>query len=183
MRRWEEIVKRVPADRNIVGAELGIWRGKMSEQLFNCLPCLTLHMFDRWQAMPEGHIYLESGSQIATETQDNFDRAYEVALRLTKPFQSRRFIYRADIDDMVSRFDDNYFDFVFIDADHTYDAVKKDIANWESKVKPGGLLCGHDYAHEEGKGWGVKKAVDEFVQDKGLDLETGDDHTWFVWKR
>lgn len=48
---------------------------------------------------------------------------------------------------------------VFIDAQHTYDAVKADIAAWRGKVKPGGFLSGHDY------GWAgpeqVKRAVDE----------------------
>jgi predicted O-methyltransferase YrrM len=49
-------------------------------------------------------------------------------------------------------------DLVFIDADHSYEAVKADIAAWRRFVKPGGILAGHDH---DG-GWpGVEKAVDE----------------------
>lgn len=57
----------------------------------------------------------------------------------------------------AEKFQDGYFDFVFIDADHTYQAVKADIAAWLPKVRPGGILAGHDY----GEPCGVKQAVDE----------------------
>ena len=39
---------------------------------------------------------------------------------------------------------DASFDFVFIDADYSYRSTKADIRAWRSKVKPGGILCGHD---------------------------------------
>ena len=44
----------------------------------------------------------------------------------------------------AATFADATLDFVFIDADHSYEAAKADIAAWRSKVKPGGILCGHD---------------------------------------
>lgn len=39
-------------------------------------------------------------------------------------------------------------DVVFIDADHSAEGVRQDFANWAPRVKPGGLICGHDYAPE-----------------------------------
>lgn len=44
----------------------------------------------------------------------------------------------------VTRFDDNSLDVVFLDADHRYKWIKEDIERWIPKVKPGGILCGHD---------------------------------------
>lgn len=64
-------------------------------------------------------------------------------------------------DEAAASYADHYFDFVFIDADHSYDAVMKDITNWRSKVKPGGILAGHDFdrhAHP-----GVVKAVESLA--------------------
>jgi hypothetical protein len=83
----------------------------------------------------------------------------------------------------VSRFTDNYFDFIYIDGDHNYKAVKNDINIWWPKVKAGGILSGHDYCDT----WGVKKAVDEFCEENKLTLEvtTKDEvyKTWFIKKQ
>lgn len=73
-------------------------------------------------------------------------------------------------------------DFVFVDADHTYNGCKRDIDAWVSRLKPGGLLCGHDYDRPDlpNVKWGVKQAVDEFAAEHGLTVELGGDHTWFI---
>lgn len=54
--------------------------------------------------------------------------------------------------------DDGWADFVFIDAAHSYEAVKADLEAWERKVKPGGWFGGHDFHtfHQ-----GVVQAVSE----------------------
>jgi cephalosporin hydroxylase len=54
-------------------------------------------------------------------------------------------------------YDNNSLDFVFIDANHTYEFVRKDIEAWLPKIKVGGYIGGHDYNSCEG----VKRAVDE----------------------
>ena len=66
-------------------------------------------------------------------------------------------------------FDNESCDVVFIDMEHTYDAVKNDIELWLPKVRTGGYLAGHDYSPT----WsGVVKAVDEkFGKDN---IKTGD---------
>jgi len=83
---------------------------------------------------------------------------------------------------------DNSLDFVYIDADHTYQAARRDLGLWWPKVKPGGVFAGHDYwngqrdpvtkakrtilnptkAQLAEMNFGVKAAVDEFVVQHGL---------------
>jgi cephalosporin hydroxylase len=65
---------------------------------------------------------------------------------------------------------DGNLDFVFIDAMHTYDAVKEDIAAWLPKVRVGGVLAGHDYDWPE-----VRRAVDEAFPNVGV-MNT----SWFI---
>jgi predicted O-methyltransferase YrrM len=51
------------------------------------------------------------------------------------------------------------FDFVFLDAMHTYEDVKSDIERWWPRVRNGGTMAFHDYGHHDFPG--VKQAVDE----------------------
>jgi predicted O-methyltransferase YrrM len=50
------------------------------------------------------------------------------------------------------------FDYVMLDADHAYESISRDIAAWWPKVRPGGILAGHDYSAEFP---GVLQAVTE----------------------
>ena len=59
--------------------------------------------------------------------------------------------------DGAANFSDKSVDFVFIDADHSYEAVKKDIEAWIPKIRKNGIISGHDYSDPSG----VKQAVDE----------------------
>lgn len=59
---------------------------------------------------------------------------------------------------------DESLDFIFIDADHSYESVKEDIVAWYPKLKPGGVLSGHDYRSNHFPG--VSLAVDEFFGGK-----------------
>lgn len=58
----------------------------------------------------------------------------------------------------LDEFADNSLDFVYIDANHTYESVKEDITNWKKKVKKGGFIGGHDFSY---KFLGTIKAVHE----------------------
>lgn len=49
-------------------------------------------------------------------------------------------------------------DMVFIDGDHSYEAVKRDIELWLPRLAPGGLLCGHDITNQP-----VERAVRETI--------------------
>ena len=72
-------------------------------------------------------------------------------------------------------------DVVYIDANHSYQAVRDDIAVWYPRITPGGALCGHDYYQE--KHWpGVKRAVDDFISREQLTLTTYADSSWMVLK-
>lgn len=65
--------------------------------------------------------------------------------------------------DAAAKFKDNSIDFVFIDANHEYEHVKNDILAWYPKIKPGGILAGHDYFPDPTNG--VYVAVNEIFGD------------------
>ena len=70
-------------------------------------------------------------------------------------------------------FPDEAFDWLYLDATHTYAEAKRDLAAWYPKLKVGGLMSGHDYQFQaqaigDGYIFGVKDAVDEFAAKRNM---------------
>ncbi len=74
---------------------------------------------------------------------------------------------------VAEQFEDHFFDMVYIDANHEYEACKADIKAWLPKIKPGGIIAGHDY--DNGCRAGVSKAVIEVF---GSPDKIYSDSTW-----
>jgi len=80
--------------------------------------------------------------------------------------------------EFLNEFKDGELEGVYIDAVHTYEAVKKNIIDWMPKVRVGGFISGHDYGNDPTPG--VKQAVDEIF---GKPDFTCVDYSWVVQKR
>lgn len=72
-------------------------------------------------------------------------------------------VIKGDHDLLVDNYEDESFDFIYIDTDHSYEVTESCIRLWWPKVKKGGILAGHDY-NSRNKLYGVVEAVDEFVE-------------------
>ena len=95
------------------------------------------------------------------------ERDYEAFMRNMKPYMDRITVLRGDshtVLDGLIRSSAAWFDMAFVDACHDYRFVYGDILRCKRLVRPGGLLCGHDY---NARAWpGVVKAVDELVPER-----------------
>jgi predicted O-methyltransferase YrrM len=132
------------------GAEVGVYKGEYAQILCEKIPGLHLIMVDSW---------IRQQRRIDAKA-EAIDRTYNYNVDLIQ----------ATSLDAVSNFADGFFDFVFIDAGHTYAEVKEDIEAWAPKVRKGGVVSGHDYYEfPSGKG-GVIPAVDEYVAKHGYRL-------------
>jgi len=134
------------------GAELGLLEGRTFHTLLRDCPTLeTLIGVDAFRYMPDapgGEVYAKIDHSL------NRSKCKKVALQ---------FIGRAHLMEMTTHkaslgVPDASLDFVFIDADHSYEGVRDDIADWTPKVRAGGWVMGHDFAPEFP---GVEKAVTE----------------------
>jgi predicted O-methyltransferase YrrM len=73
--------------------------------------------------------------------------------------------HQGDSATTLSRFPDQYFDLIYIDADHSLDGVRRDLQAAKSKVKRGGYLLCNDYtvwSPLEAQSYGVMYAINEF---------------------
>ena len=177
--RGAAIVSRLPADVTH-GVEVGVFLGELSAYLLKQLPLLHLMMVDPWTPAVPGSRYHASGEWHGTLTHGQQESFYREAVNRTQPFEARRLVVRQPSVVAAKDVVDGSQDFVFIDGEHTYEAVVEDIAAWAPKVKPGGLLCGHDYANYQFPfGISVKQGVDEAAARNGWRVELGDNFTWF----
>lgn len=177
IQRWSAILERLPSGP-LTGVELGVWKGGLSERLLRMNPKLFLHLVDRWHKPTEDDSYATSGAKIATFDQQAYNDARDYAQRRLVPYRGRFELHVCDTAEFAEVMRDGSMDFVFIDADHSFAGVMRDITAWYPKVKPGGWIGGHDYDHpEQGE---VKRAVHEYFKDQIDRLELSYQMTWFV---
>ena len=117
------------------GAEIGVAEGHYSKVLFDNIPGLTLHLIDIYKSYP-GYSELQDPENVYHEAQKRLNSYKTVFLR--------KFIIAS-----VQNFPDNSLDFVFIDGAHDFKNVACDISEWSKKVKPGGIVYGHDYKYHQ----------------------------------
>lgn len=171
--RWHAIIDRCP-DATI-GAELGVFEGTLSYALLKRLPNLHLYMVDRWSAYNPEEIERTPNSKMPTRPQSYFNAAHESALSVAHKYEGRGHIIRTSTFDAIWEVPDG-LDFVFVDADHSYEGCKADILAWKPKVKRGGWILGHDYGSDK-RHPDVRRAVDEIF---GSAVEVDTDHVWAV---
>jgi glycosyltransferase involved in cell wall biosynthesis len=176
-----ERVAPLQRDGNLFGAEIGVDRGSLAGYLLRELPNLSLYMIDTWAMFPEDSSYAKSGDGVITRTQAQRDEDLVTTMRVTKNASTRRCIMQCTSEEAAKEILDGSLDFVFIDADHSYEGVTDDIKRWKDKVRSGGFLCFHDYGMEIWyPDWGVTSAVDEFAKSLGQAVDRGADWTAFV---
>jgi len=155
-------------------AEVGVAEGYFSFYLLDHWPG-TCYLIDPW-AVQDAPGYSVHGDH-------DQEARYQRVLKVSERYQGRAQLIRKISSDAVLHFRDQDLDFVYIDANHTLESTREDIRLWWPKVKPGGILAGHDYLAGEyaGVNYGVKTAVDEFVSLNRFMLRTTGEKDWPSW--
>lgn len=142
--------------------EIGVFKGEFSKFIYESLEPKELHLIDIFEGkMCSGD---KDGKNIVwVDLEDEY-------LILQKHFTENKnvIIHKGFSNQVLNNFEDNYFDVIYIDGDHTYDGVKSDLYLSFKKVKNGGLICGHDYTEKMFPG--VVKAVNEFCSEVNLTI-------------
>lgn len=155
------------AGKNAEIAEVGTWQGRSicsvaEEILTNNQHVVCVDTFEGTLTPEEASFFEEAKTANIQEIcQNNIER---FGLKNNVFLQRKSSLDAAELDC------DEYYDLIFIDADHSYEAVKADITAWLPKVKKGGVIAGHDYPRSA-----VKKAVHEVLGEVEHDEST----IWF----
>jgi len=135
------------------GAEVGVDLGTTTEYLFKNCPNLFLYAVDLWQRQTQ--IKKVNGKWI---NHPDPEFALKTFTERTLPYHNRMVMLQGISWEVTRSVMDYTLDFVFIDADHKYESVKKDILAWTPKLKIGGMISGHDINMP-----GVLQAVSELI--------------------
>jgi len=160
--------------------EIGVWHGNYSETIRSWGLHSLLYLVDPWRQL-EG--YKDSINKTEPE---EFDRLYKMVCDKFAADSTVK-ILRQTSDAAVDGFIDECFDWVYIDANHDYAHTSQDIKMWFPKVRPGGIMSGHDYSDctfADGTEFGVKSAVTDFVKDRWPvhHLTEKQDNSWYFVK-
>jgi methyltransferase family protein len=144
------------------GAEIGVAHGAFARSVLLDWSGKRYWMIDPWTSQDPA-VYKEK-----QEEAWKYERWYEecIDIQLKDP---RVLCLRGYSSRIVSQFEDNQLDWVYIDGNHDFEHVSEDIRLWYPKVRPGGLVSGHDcYNSTEGGHYcQVKDAVFKASLDMG----------------
>jgi hypothetical protein len=154
-----------------VGVELGVLYGYHAQHLVEACPDLFLYGVDAFRKLRPGNGYDDVSQQW-------FDELCVKTRSYLEPTGRWQLIRQTTLD--AARSFTRLVDFVFIDADHGYEAVRDDIEAWWPHVRPGGIVSGHDFGQPE---WpGVRRAVEECLASRGLEPTVDYGYVWWVKK-
>ena len=151
----EILLKRLP--KNGVIAELGVNNGEFSQEIIRISKSKILHLVDAWGS-DRYHDGLRKGVETMFQSQIN---------------EGKVKIHQGYSTDLASSFKDKYFDWIYIDTDHSYQVTKAELLAYKEKIKPGGFIAGHDYSQGNwGKvlRYGVMEAVHEFCIEEDWEI-------------
>ena len=140
---------------NLIGAEVGVKLAEHAEEIIESLPIKHLHLIDLYVTWPQYE-------KVAKDRMEKYPQ--RVSWNIKHSFEA------------VKNYENEFFDFVYLDDDHGKEHVEEELDLWYPKIKPGGVLCGHDYRDPS---W-VKIAVDSWGIKNKYFISSGNDDWWFV---
>ena len=165
---YSNMVQQFPSDSVFV--EIGVWKGKsavyMAEKIKESRKKINFWAVDVFNGMNENpeDKDIKAGTLLKT---------YYKNIEPVKEFIQTLI---GDSKELYTKFEDDSIDFLFIDGDHRYEGIKKDLQLWFPKIKNGGIIAGHDY---EEPSCGVKRAVDEYF---GFGAQSYTGGCWIFYK-
>jgi len=156
-----------------VGAEIGVAFGGHAEAILENTRVRCLYGVDSYQ-------HRQDYDDPMNLDQDDFDHVFWYAIGRLSRFGERYVGVRA-VSKLAAEHLPGDLDFVYLDAEHSYQAVAEDVRTWLAKIRSGGIIGGHDYGGEAGFD-GVQQAVDEVCRERGMQLHLEPGTVWWAVK-
>lgn len=121
-------------------AELGVYKGNFAQKVLSKNQHIEKYtMIDPWRN-------LTAWNKPANTDNDTFEKFYQETLEKTDFAKEKRIILRGKTTEIISQIQDNAYDFVYIDGDHTLKGISIDLINLWPKVNENGFIVGDDFS-------------------------------------
>ena len=147
-------MKKNFSNKSVIGLEIGVQCGFNAMSMFKTLNIKKLYLIDPW---------------------DN-EEHYRITMKMLNPFKDRIKVVRKFSESAVNDIKEE-LDFVYVDGNHDYEFVKKDIELYYPLIKKGGVIGGDDFSVDF---VGVAKAVIEYADKNNLKINGAGNDWWFV---
>lgn len=156
----EDLISFFP--KKCIFAEIGVFQGTFSKLIYKFLDPEELHLIDLFEGSTcSGD---KDGNNVITV---NLNHEFNVLKNFYKDVESVK-LHKGTSKEILNLFPDDYFDIIYIDGDHSYEGVTVDLNLARKKVKPNGIISGHDYSFAF---LPVMKAVDNFIKENNLKID------------
>jgi radical SAM protein with 4Fe4S-binding SPASM domain len=143
-------------------AEVGVAYGDFSRRIIDVMNPDKFYAIDLFSFGPGKEIWGRTDF-----TDSNLGQKEFIEKKFAAEIENGQFILKKGFSwNELATFDDNYFDYVYLDAAHDYNSVKKDIMVLLKKIKNNGIIQFNDYTiynWHRGVSYGVVRAVDELL--------------------
>ena len=159
------------------GVEVGCANGQYTARVAASWRGKELWMVDPW-VKQDSSIYREITNDIT-----DFNSWMDQCNKLAESDDRIRVMQNLSVDG-AKRFQNESLDWVYLDGNHSREAVSDDLAAWWPKIKPGGIIGGHDFVDKDDEGWycQVEMAVREWTRKMGLEFHVTNCTSWWVLK-
>lgn len=182
--RRRHFLKRL--QRGAVGAEIGVFRGEFTADILRVAQPAELHLIDGWWELYGETFPLDWGAY-ADWGRLSTREAYAEVERIVDRHASSATICELHVGDdleILRRFDDEHFDWVYLDSSHQYEHTLRELELLDSKVKADGVITGHDWIEEPTSvNHGAYHAIREFCSTCGWVVEHRDRFTQWEIRR
>ncbi|MCL5018764.1 MAG: class I SAM-dependent methyltransferase [Candidatus Pacearchaeota archaeon] len=159
----------------LVGVEIGVHKGDNAKQMLKRMNLKMLYLIDPYE-LYNGY---QDGINLNNMHNTTFNKTKKEMERKLKKYKGKYTLIEKMSEQAVNEIPDN-LDFVYIDGNHEYKYVKKDIELYYKKVKDGGVFGGHDFLGLNFND--VRNAVIDFLKKYNLQLYVGYNNDWWVVK-
>jgi hypothetical protein len=152
--------------KKLKGVEVGVLNGDYSEKIYNYYRKkfdFEFYLVDPWKSFSD-------------YDQKMLDQCYKNVLNKFKNIKKVK-ILKQTSEQASKKFANESLDFVYIDGNHEYNYVSKDLRLWFPKLRSHGVLFGDDYS----RSYGVHKAVNQFAFDNKLSVKFSDNYKQYCF--